>query len=225
MGGICPLHHLLAELCSLSPANYHMQLVAWLQRHLLYLKCASKWVHACDLEMENYYDHLQWDGLADGLEVLLVSLSINVLINIVLDDVVWTLAKQDLNFQNPTILISIAGAQACVVHDSLAGNLGDMDTTVTIDSVECDKSKDDLIPKRLLQRPEGGHPLISTKENVSDSGSTTDTNLDIEYTKTIVLHVKGRTWKVTPQLCRVCRVGVKSKAALVFHLKQCHPDS
>ncbi len=49
--------------------------------------------------------------------------------------------------------------------------------------------------------------------------------LTLEFTKTIVLHVKGRTWKVTPQLCCVCKVGVKSKAALAFHLKQCHPDS
>ena len=75
-----------------------MQLVAWLQRHLLHLKCASRWVQAHGLEMEDYYDHLQQDGLANGLEVLLVSLAINVLINIILDDVVWTSAKQDVNF-------------------------------------------------------------------------------------------------------------------------------
>ncbi len=202
-----------------------MQLVAWLQRHLLHHNCASRWVHECGLEMEDYYDHLQWDSLADGLEVLLVLLAINVPINIVLEDVVWTLAKQDVNFQNLTILISTAGAQACVIQDSLAGNLVDVDTTVTMNSLNCDKSKDDLILAGLLQRPVGGHPLISTRENVSDSGSTMDTNPDTEFTKTLVPHVKGRTWKVTPQLCCVCRVGVKSKAALAFHLKQCHPDS
>ncbi len=130
-----------------------------------------------------------------------------------------------MNFQNPTILISTAGSQACMVHDSLAGNLADMDTTVTTDSVDYDKSKDDLILVGLLQRPEGGHPLMFAKENISDSGSTTDTNLDTEYTKTTVPCVKGRTWKVTSQLYHVCKVGVKSKAALAFHLKQCHPDS
>ncbi len=88
MGGICPLHHLLAELCLLNPANYHIQLVAWLWRHLLHLKFASAWVHTCGLEIKDYYEHLQLDGPADGLEVLLVSLAINVLINIVLEDVV-----------------------------------------------------------------------------------------------------------------------------------------
>ena len=65
-----------------------MQLVAWLQRHLLHLKCASRWVHTHGLQIEDYYNHLQWDSLADGLEVLFISLAINVLINIVLEDMV-----------------------------------------------------------------------------------------------------------------------------------------
>ncbi len=64
-----------------------------------------------------------------------------------------------------------------MILDSLAGNLADMDTTVTTDS-GCDKSKDDLVPAGLLQRPVGGHPLISMRENVSNSGSTMDTNPD-----------------------------------------------
>ena len=62
------------------------------------------------------------------------------------------------------------------------------------------------------------------RENVSDSGSTSDTNPDTEFTKTNVPRVKGRSWKVTPQLYHICKVRVKSKAALAFHLKQCHPD-
>ena len=45
-GGPWPLHHLLAELCSLSPNNYRVQLSSWVECNLLHLKCVSAWCHA-----------------------------------------------------------------------------------------------------------------------------------------------------------------------------------
>ena len=43
--------------------------------------------------MDDYLDHLLHDGPADGLEVLLVSLVLNVMINMVLDDIVWSTSR------------------------------------------------------------------------------------------------------------------------------------
>ena len=175
--------------------------------------------------MEHYYEHLQRDGPADGLEVLLVSLVLNLLVNVILDDIVWITSKSALDFRNPTILVANAGAFVCLALDSMDGHLSDHDTTTT-DSVDCDKSKEEVaIPPSLVSRPKGGRPLAAEKENVSGSGSMTDTNPDTEFVKSSVVQVKGRTWKVSPQSCSICQVTVKMKKALVFHLKQYHPES
>ncbi len=169
--------------------------------------------------MEHYYEHLQRDGPVDGLEVLLVSLALNLPVNVILDDIVWTTSKSALDFRNPTILVTNAGAFVCLALDSMDGHLSDHDTTTT-DSVDCDKSKEEVaIPPSLVSRPRGGRLLAAEKENVSDSGSTTDTNLDTEFVKSSVAWVKGRTWKVSPQSCNIYQVVVKMKTALEFHLK------
>ncbi len=75
------------------------------------------------------------------------------------------------------------GAYACSLQDLLDGNLADLDTTQN-DSVE-QVSSDVPIPLKT-KWPQGGHPLLSERDVTSDSGSTTDTNPDNEFTTTIV---------------------------------------
>ncbi len=142
-GGPCPLHHLLAELCSLNLNNYRIQLSSWVECHLLHLKCISTWCQVRGQSMDDFYDHLQRGGSADGLEILLVSLALDVQINVVLEDIIWTSSTASVDFGKPTILISIAGAYACLLHDSLDGQLADVDTTVTNDSVD---PEEDVVP-------------------------------------------------------------------------------
>ncbi len=154
-----------------------------------------------------------------------MSLVLNLPLNVILDDIVWTTSKSALDFRNPTILVTNTGAFACLAPDSMDGHLGDCDTTTT-DSVDCDKSKEEVaIPLSLVSRPRGGRLLAAEKENVSDSGSMTDTNPDTKFVKSSVIWVKGRTWKVSPQSYSICQVAVKMKKVLAFHLKQCHPES
>ncbi len=114
------------------------------------------------------------------------------------------------------------GAYACMLQDSLDGNLADLDTTQN-DSTD-PVSSDVSIPLETKQ-PQGGHPLLTEKDVTSDSGSTTDTNLDNEFTTDPVPQKKYCSSKRLPQLCPVCKVGVKSKGALAFHLKSFHPMS
>ncbi len=186
-------------------------MTAWLRCNLLHLKCASWWVHAYGQDIDHYYEHLLRDGLADGLEVLLVSLALNTPVNIILDDIVWTMSKQDLDFKNLMVLVAMAGAFACLTPDSLDGHLGDLDT-VTTDSVDCKKSKDEVvILSSLIGHSVGGQPLMTTEAGYSDSGSTTDTNPNSEFVKTRVVQKKGQMWKVSPQVCFVYNVAVKLK--------------
>ena len=86
--------------------------------------------------MDDFYEHLRRGGPADGLEILLISLALDVQINIVLEDIIWTSLTASVDFGKPTILISTAGAYACLLCDSLDGQLVDVDTTVTNDSVD-----------------------------------------------------------------------------------------
>ena len=114
MGAPHPLHHLLAELCSCSPGKYRIQLANWIQCHLLHLKMVAKWCNACSQIMDDYLDHLLCDGPTDGLEVLLVSTALNVNINVVSDDVVWSSSHKGIDFSCLTVLLSTLGAYVCL---------------------------------------------------------------------------------------------------------------
>ncbi len=58
-----------------------------------------------------------------------------------------------------------------------------------------------------------------------ESGSTTDTNPDNEFVKEMIKCCSCEKLSLSLQLCGICKVGLKSKGALAFHLKQCHPES
>ncbi len=80
------------------------------------------------------------------------------------------------------------GTYACMLQDLLDGNLADLDTTQN-DSVDPVLSD---VPVLLETKwPQGGHPLLTEKDVTSDSGSTTDTNPDNEFT------IAAMPWKNT----------------------------
>ncbi len=148
----------------------------WVRWNLLHLKMVSKWCGARGQFVEDYMDHLLHDGPVDGLEILLVSLALNVMINVVLDDIVWSTNRKGIDFHCPTVLLSTVGAYACILQDSLDGNLADLDTSPN-DSVKCSTETVSVETKW----PGGGWPLTAEKDVTSESGSTTDTNPDNEF--------------------------------------------
>ena len=97
-----------------------------------------------------------------------MSLALDVQINVVLEDIVWTTSTASINFGKPAILIMTAGAYACLLHDSLDGQLANVDTTVTTDSI-------DLEEDRVLLRLHTGRPLVAIKDVSQESGSMMDT--------------------------------------------------
>ncbi len=167
----------------------------------------SKWCRVHGQFIKDYMEHLLCDGPADGLEVLLVSLVLNVMINVVLDDIVWSTSKKGIDFHCPTVLLSTVGAYACILQNSLDGNLADLDTSQN-NSVECG-----IATAFVEMRSEGGHPLTAEKDVTSESGSTIDTNPDNEFTIDALPWKKHHSSQRSPQLCPMCSVGVKSKGA------------
>ncbi len=176
--------------------------------------------------MEDYHDHLLRDGPADGLEVLLTSLALNMNINIVIDDLVWATSHTGIDFKCATVLLATTSAFACLTVDSLAGNLADVDTLRTCSSDQDHVSENvQQVDADALDQTKGGHPLTVEKDTTSDSGSTTDTNPDNEFVTLSVPCKKHVMMKKSCQLCPVCSIGLSTKGALCFHLKNIHPDS
>ena len=50
-----------------------------------------------------YIQHLKSGGHVDGLEVLLVSVTMDININMVQDDVVWASSRDGIHFTDPII--------------------------------------------------------------------------------------------------------------------------
>ena len=159
MGTPQPTQHLLAELCGLPTIQYWIHLVAWLKRNIDKLNFVHSWCSAHGQELEDYYDHIGHGGLADGLEIMLVSLAIDTRINVVFADMVSSIAVKGTDFCFPTIVWSTVGALPCKVFDPDVGTLADIDTSKTSDSLP----EEDWVPHGLLQCKQGGHPLVSTQ--------------------------------------------------------------
>ncbi len=104
----------------------------------------------------------------------MVSLAIDTHINIVMDDIVWSTSTEGPNFKYPTVVFTNAGALPCKVYDSEDGNLGDMDTTCTSDSLEMEAEH---VPVSLTSQKSGGRPLIAL-QGISDNCDTAESDMD-----------------------------------------------
>ena len=172
----------------------------------------------------DYYDHLGTSGPADGLEVLLTSLAINMHINLVFEDSIWATGKEGVDFKFLTVVCTTSGFLPCKVYQADSGELADVDTTKTSDSVDLDLGS---IPASLKEQAQGGQPLMDI-QLVSKSIDSSSMEIDPDQELIQVVHpVKPKvkhSGKSSPQLCMFCRVGLQSQTALNFHLKQCHLD-
>ncbi len=220
-----PLQCLLAELCGLPVVHYHVHLIGWMQHNISKLLFVQKWCRDRGQSVQMYFDHLEASGHADGLEVLLVSLAMDINISIVQDDIVWASSCEGLCFEDPIIVSTVAGALLCQYCDPEEGNLGDVDTSKTLDSVG---EPEVTVPESLKNRPKGGRPLVSLhKHKDTSSSEPTDTNPDdqLGVDEKLKQHPKNPdSGHLSPQTCLICQVKLKSKGALAFHLKHFHRE-
>ncbi len=145
----CPLQILLVELSSLVAVRYWVHLVSWMRRHSHALQFAHWWCNARGLDFGQYRKHLLEGGAADGLEVLLASVAMDTRINLVFEDTVWSTSADGPDFKFPTIILTLAGAVACLPMDTDSGNVADIDTSKTSESPEVDS---DPVPSVLTKR-------------------------------------------------------------------------
>ena len=89
-GGPVPFQELLADLAKLQRDEYCKLLMHWLCDHVSQLPAIYTWLTTRGLMLNNYCKHMVNDGLADRLEVWLLCLALNVNINIVQEDHIWS---------------------------------------------------------------------------------------------------------------------------------------
>ena len=212
-----PLHHLLAELFYLNSTQYRALLI---HRFSVHLDTVHDWWAAHGQTMSDYTSHLNRDGLADGLEVLLVALSLDLNINVVQESLVWAVHRTGIDFHNPTIVWTLAGAITCY-FSSCDGVDVDMDMS----ELQLSISSNDFILPLLLDRPTGGRLLSAPAKYPEEDLSSTKMDPDklLECSNVPERDHARLGGRASPQLCCVCKVGLKSKTTLVSHLKLFHP--
>ena len=112
--------------------------MAWMKKHESNLKVMQQWCQAHGQDISDYYDHLRAGDPADGLEVLLTSLAINIHINLVFEDSMWATGKEGVDFKFPTVVCATSSFLPCKLYHVDSGELADVDTTKTSDSLDLD---------------------------------------------------------------------------------------
>ncbi len=103
------LHILMAEFARTPPETYRETLVAWLRQYAGMLPQVGQWLSSRGLTLDDYISHLIDDGMANSLEVWLISLAMNTPINIVLKDVMWSTASTGIDFSFYMIILTLFG--------------------------------------------------------------------------------------------------------------------
>ncbi len=137
------------------------------------------------LDFDNYVSHLSADGIADSLEAWLVCVATNTLLNIVMEDIVWSSSASGLDFQYyMLVLTSFRTAVPYLLEEqNIQDNiLRQLEPEFQITSHD------------TTQRLQGGHPVAALAE--SDSRETNsskeprhasdmDTDVDFQFSSKV----------------------------------------
>ncbi len=207
---------LMAELFSLSTIHYRATLVSWLQKNKVCLDFVFDWCEQQKITVNEYIALLSHNGNGRGLEFLLCAMALDININVIEADSVWSAKLDGVDFWDPTVVWTVSGAVVSWFssQDGIEADLGTSELPAVISST-------DEKPASLLVRLLGGRPLSQEAEYPEASSSSTETNPDDEFNM-VAQEVPMRqspSRKASPQNCKVCTVGLKSKSALAGHMK------
>ena len=101
---------LMAELFSLSMIHYRAVLVSWLQRNKVYLDFVFDWCKQQKTTVNEYIALLSHNGNGGGLEFLLSAMALDININVIEADSVWSAKLEGVDFQDPTVVWTVSGA-------------------------------------------------------------------------------------------------------------------
>ena len=190
---------LMAELFSLSTIHYRATLVSWLQRNKVHLDFVFDWCKQQKTTVNESIALLSHNGDGGGLEILLCAMALDININVIQADSVWSAKLEGVDFWDPTVVWTASGAVVCQ-FSSQDGIEADLDTS---ESPAVTSSIDET-PASLLESPLGGRPLSQKAEYPEVSSLSTETNPDDEFdVDACEVHMRQRpSGKASPQNCR-----------------------
>ncbi len=148
-GPVRQLHHLLVELVNMTPLQYRLEIISWMKWYSAHLDMAYTWCKAHGQYFMEYQSHLGDGGPADGLEVLLALLAIDIPINVIMRDTVWSTVKDGPDFHHSTVVLCSGGAVPCRPTVSDQGHLANMDT-ISSSNINESVMDEDRVPEALL---------------------------------------------------------------------------
>ncbi len=217
------------------PLQYRFGLVSWIKRNIQDLGMITHWCAARGQSLQDYQGHLSRGGLADRLKILLALIALDTPIMIVMADTVWITARSGIDFSLPTVVLTVNGGIPCHYVDPEVGNAADVDTSTnnaTASSSSFEQIPEHIcVPVSLLERPQGGRPLVKFAEY--PGGKDNSTSLDTDPDEHLSVHISDPkdkpkskpSGKASPQLCLVCSIRTTSKVTLVHHLCTEHQSS
>ena len=186
------------------------------------LNPVHRWLEVQGLDFDDYVSHLLAGGIVDGLEAWLVSVATNTLLNIVLEDTVWSLSISGIDFQYYTLVLTSFGmaVQCLPKENSNNDELANQQT-----------SEPQVKPCDSSQRLQSSCPVAALKDSDGDTNSSkeprhdfdTDTDVDFQFSSQEHDHqLPDCSGVAKARVCPVCSADIFSGLALIRHMKSIH---
>ncbi len=210
-----PIPDHLAALLQCSVEGYHALLNGWMIQYSVDLHMIEKWLAVHGLSIQDYSVHLMANGSSDGLELWMASMVMNIPINMVMEDSVWTTARDGVELAYTSLLLTSYNDAilCCEVPNQDLSHEG--------------AAAPPLQSPLSIPRQHRGRPLISIPEYPEQQDSSHSNTDPIE-----LLDADLVTWApipnpgvAIPRKCPVCGCELISGMALYHHLRDRHPDS
>ena len=160
--------------------------------------------------------------MADGLEAWLVSVAMNTLLNIMLEDTIWSSSASGLDFQYYTLVFTSFGMAVLCLPEEQSNNK---------DPIEQQASEPQITSHESSQRLQGGHPVVALEESDGDTNSSkeprrvSDTDTDVDFQFSSKVHdpkLLGCSGVAKTRVCPVCSAEIFLGLALIRHMKSTH---
>ncbi len=233
------LKQILSNLMGVLPVTYHHFVRKWFHEHLQNHWIAHQWWDQHQLTWPLYHEHLDSEYDADGLEVLAVSAVMRTHLNILQDEQIWTLHRNDYSEWDVTIVIGVEGVLLYEWPDPVPSKWEMSGAESSTDTLSANVSMESGDVHQLSSGiPESVQKLVKTlggrqcmrslhREYPVDLGSPTRADKDLSNLRKLYTVSKhsNRQCRAPDTQCPDCDFVAVRNVDLYWHIKDNHPAS
>ena len=101
-----PIQNHLADLLQCLVEDYQALLNGWMIQYSSDLHMIKKWLAVHGLSIQEYSMHLLANGSSDSLELWMASMAMNIPINVVIEDSIWSTARDGVELAYTLLLLT-----------------------------------------------------------------------------------------------------------------------